>query len=699
MLTCKIVRKDQALLIDVNGRETFPFLYVTYHPAGGLYGPFGAAGVQVVSTAVYLGDRGINNLSGIRPFRPAAWLGPDQFDFAAVEEDFQRIVDAIPDALILPRVYLDVPSWWDRLHPDQTSRDYAGTPVRQSFASRVWLDDCRSALSAFYHWLAANGWEDRLIGCQVAAGSTEEWFHHQAYPGQLLDYSEINRQGFARWLSRRYTQDINRLNAAWHCSPPLASFADVTLPTPAERLQVLDGDSRDPERELPVLDFYRYHSAVIASAIRELCGMVKAISQGRHLAGAFYGYALEIMSPDMGGHALADLLDDPQVDFLASPSSYMKSRAVGIDWPFMGPVETVLRHDKLWFVEADVRTCLTRFMKETMPFAVPDNPAYEQAVWLGPATLPQSLGVMAKVFARCLTGNTALWWFDMWGGWYDDPAMLDLIRRTNRLYTAVMGRGGCQPATEIAVVVSEEAYACFRRESPVMRQAVYEQRLELGFLGAPYHAYLLEDLARMPVDPYKLILFLNATHLTADQLNLIRQRFYGTRRTIVWCGLDCSPDQPGPTGFAGSRRTDGTGSDAEVSAGADDASGAVSGSRLYSLVDRDGQAPLPMQVAADHTQGLSPRLGIPAARLRELAIMAGVHVYCHSGEVIYASREFIAIHAATAGVKRIYLPEPGDAEWVIGQGKPLRNVPYFDIALEQGETALWQIRPLAEARA
>jgi len=691
MLTCKIVRKNRALLIDVNGREIFPFLYVTYNPAGGLYGPFGAAGVKVVSTAVYLGDRGINNLSGIRPFRPAAWLGPDQFDFSAVEEDFRRIIEAIPDALILPRIYFDVPTWWDRLHPDQTSRDFAGTPIRQSFASRIWLEDCRGALEAFYCWLSANSWEDRLIGCQVAAGSTEEWFHHQAYAGQLLDYSEINRQGFAAWLSRRYGQDICRLNASWHKTPSLSGFADVVLPTPAERLQALDGDSRDPMREMAVLDFYRYHSAVIAGAIRELCGMVKSVSRGRHLAGAFYGYALEIMSPDMGAHALAGLLDDPQVDFLASPSSYMKSRAVGIDWPFMGPVETVMRHDKLWFVEADVRTCLTRFMKETMPFAATDNPVYENAVWQGPATLPQSLGVMAKVFARCLTGNTALWWFDMWGGWYDDPAIMELVGQSGRLYAEVMSRGGCQPAAEIAVVVSEEAYARFRRGCPVMHRAVYEQRYELGFLGAPYHTYLLEDLANVPVDPYKLVFFLNTTHLTADQLELIRQRFYNSRRTIVWCGLDQAPELPGPTGFAGSRRA----ADADAGDTAQSAGPAVAG-RVYTLDGQEGGVPLSMQVAADHTQVLSPVPGLPAARLRELAIMAGVHIYCHSGEVIYASREFIAIHAATAGVKRIYLPETGDAEWVIGSGKPLRNVPYFDISLEKGETALWQIRLLSD---
>ena len=220
-----------------------------------------------------------------------------------------------------------------------------------------------------------------------------------------------------------------------------------------------------------------------------------------------------------------------------------------------------------------------------------------------------------------------------------------------------------------------------------MRQAVHDQRYELGFLGAPYHAYLLEDLANMPVDPYKLVLFLNVTHLGEDQLDLIRRRFCRDQRTIVWCGLDQVPAVPGPTGFAGSRRA-AAAPETSADAGSDD-------TRVYLLKSQDQQPALQAVITGSQTQILSPLPCLPAARLRELAIQAGVHIYCHSGEVIYASREFIAIHAATAGVKRVYLPEPGDAGWVIGQGKPIRNVPYFDIPMEQGETLMWQIRALA----
>lgn len=218
-----------------------------------------------------------------------------------------------------------------------------------------------------------------------------------------------------------------------------------------------------------------------------------------------------------------------------------------------------------------------------------------------------------------------------------------------------------------------------------MQRAVYEQRYELGFLGAPYHTYLLEDLANLPVNQYKMVLFLNTTHLTADQLTLIQRRFCQDQRFIVWSGLAQVPETAGPTGFAGSRRApvESRGCSLRVAP------------RIYQLDNADENSSLKLLQDGDCAQILSTLPYLPAERLREIAILAGVHIYCHSGEVIYASREFIAIHAATAGVKRIYLPEPGDADWVIGQGKAIRDVPYFDVTLEQGATAMWRICPAA----
>ena len=112
------------------------------------------------------------------------------------------------------------------------------------------------------------------------------------------------------------------------------------------------------------------------------------------------------------------------MDFFASPFCYTESRAGHVDWPFQATLESAHLHGKPWFVEADVRTFLSRPIRQAMPHANPEvNSAYDAPVWHGPNTLEASLGDMLRAFARILTHGGALWWFDMWGGWYDHDAL------------------------------------------------------------------------------------------------------------------------------------------------------------------------------------------------------------------------------------------------------------------------------------
>ena len=104
-----------------------------------------------------------------------------------------------------------------------------------------------------------------------------------------------------------------------------------------------------------MIDYYAFHNAVVADSIAYLCRAVKK-QKPDCLAGAFYGYTAEIPNEDVGHHALHRLLTVPEIDFFASPHSYLDCRSPGIDWPFMVPVGSALLHGKLWFIENDVRT-------------------------------------------------------------------------------------------------------------------------------------------------------------------------------------------------------------------------------------------------------------------------------------------------------------------------------------------------------
>jgi len=136
MLETKVERINNALVFTVNGKPIAPLAYVTYNPAGGRYGQFGHNDVKLFSVAVYMGDQGINSVSGIRSFRPGFWKAEGEYDFSMVRDDYSRIIEHEPEALIFPRIYFDVPVWWEQLiNPDaghHALKDVAGEAHRKS---------------------------------------------------------------------------------------------------------------------------------------------------------------------------------------------------------------------------------------------------------------------------------------------------------------------------------------------------------------------------------------------------------------------------------------------------------------------------------------------------------------------------------------------------------------------------------------
>ena len=84
---------------------------------------------------------------------------------------------------------------------------------------------------------------------------------------------------------------------------------------------------------------------------------------GKQVIGAFFGYT--ICGEESGHHAADLVISSDKLDFLASPFTYTDNRGQGVDWAFQGSVESAALYGKPWFMEADVRTCLSRPIPRT----------------------------------------------------------------------------------------------------------------------------------------------------------------------------------------------------------------------------------------------------------------------------------------------------------------------------------------------
>ena len=603
-----------------------PVAYTSYFPKGEYYRQVAACGVHLYCFPAYLAPRGINTQSGIGPFRKGIWRAPGEFDFSDIEADLACILSADPSARIIMRLHLDMPEWWEHLYPDACCRRADSTPLRQSFTSAQWRSDAAMALQTAIQWLDGSVYAPHMIAIHVAGGFTEEWFHH--YPA---DRNPSKTQAFSEWLAQRYG-GCDAARRAWNgAMDEAAALACIGAPAVEQW--------RDPVRDVAECDALHFHSTIMADAAAAMCRVVKEESDGRLLAGAFYGYHFFVGDCRRGHTALSRLLDCPHLDFLASPNMY--DRRPGIDWPPMAAVDSVRLHGKLWMTENDTRTALTRPLADTAPDICPPG-QYRGGIWDGPASMDVSAALLRANTARMLTHGYGGWWFDMWGGWFAHPALLAEIAAAQKLWHGEieMGADTDNPA-EAFVVVVDERLAEYDASFGSLCPAVFNNRYAMGTCGRPYSIYLRNDLPHLEPGRMRCLWMLGIPGLQETEMALL------ARHATTGCRVL-------HTDFAATRV-------------------------LFSTPDCNSEEPVTLTEAA----------------LRRHLDASGVHCYSDTSDVLYAGRGYLAIHAATAGEKTIRLPRRMRVEALSPEASGVCEGFQICCSLECHETRIFRLHCLS----
>ena len=195
--------------------------------------------------------------SGLRPFSPHFFLGYGEYDFSYVDKILSWIAPTgDEDVYIIPRVCLEPPIWWQRMHPEELARDFGGEAQRESFSSELWLSELKDALFALIDHINSSRFADRVIGYHIAAGGTEEWAYQSRYNPQFYDYSEVNLRSYRSFLLDRYgsLSDIESAHGV-----ALRTEEDIKFPLPVERRYAENGWLRSPTEERRVLDYFDFH--------------------------------------------------------------------------------------------------------------------------------------------------------------------------------------------------------------------------------------------------------------------------------------------------------------------------------------------------------------------------------------------------------------------------------------------------------
>ena len=411
--------------VVVDQRPIPEMAYITYRPEENRYDSFADAGVKLYSVNLNFSEMPINERAPVLVFQKGIFEGETP-DFSIVDRNFGEILSACPDAYIFPRVNVNLPRAWEEAHPDELCEKGFGDRTRFSYASDLWIQEVKDKLRQLIRYIEDQPYADRVIGYQLAAGNTEEWL--------AID----PQSGFGLRAKEKFLAYCERT-----------------------------GEGKNEG------SYYRFMSELVASRIVDLAALVKELTSRRKLVGFFYGYTMYVKR-NQCHNALKTVLSCDDVDFLCSPLCYADLRVPGIDLYPMIPVASVRHHGKVYFSENDLRTHLSR--------AIHSHPNYTSPIWFGPepslATEQLKLG-----FCRAMLHGYGMWWFDMWGGWYDDPRYMDLMKRM-----AELCEGGMDvPDSEIAVYVDESAMT--ETDDTHLPDAMRA----LGLCGVSYDAYLASD--------------------------------------------------------------------------------------------------------------------------------------------------------------------------------------------------------------
>jgi len=279
----------------INGRPHSGMAYAGYRPSVEVLRNFAQAGVDLFSIAATPTASGYG-------LSKQAWKASGEYNFAELDQRVAMVLEANPHAYFFPRLNVHAPKWWSEQHPNDIvlTDPGDGKPVpfvhygkksAPSWASAAWRRDTIEGLRRLIAHVEASPYADRCIGYHIASGTTEEWMMWGANENQWVDYSPVNVNAFRQWLKKKYGT-VERLREAWNDAA--TTFDTATIPTKAARAESMLGSLRDPAREQPVIDFYKFNADSVADAICELAKAVKEITARRKIVGVFYGYTLEL---------------------------------------------------------------------------------------------------------------------------------------------------------------------------------------------------------------------------------------------------------------------------------------------------------------------------------------------------------------------------------------------------------------------
>ena len=460
--------------------------YRSFWPELGMTATFGKMGVD---TRCFFAANTINSAGFEYCKYPPVWIGKDRYDFSALDRQVEDLLRANPEADFICMIDYNTPYWMAR------SQGMDSFSVISHLCARErWRELTKAYVEAFVAY-AEQKYGDRISGYILSGGGTSEWYE---YYNMITSYEK--NEAWRRWCRER-------------------GLSHPSVPPSWESLfgASFEGVLYDPAKERAKIDYWRFHNWLIADAICDFAGHARQIIPKGKDIGVFFGYYFvsEWRMCSFGHLAYEKVFASADIDYVIAPGSY-SSRANGEAGGSQLLYSTAFLHGKQFLHEIDHRTSTCTMGKSSHWFNTADDIA----------------GCMREG-AFSIVNHSSRWWFDMWGGWFREKALLDKISNLEKVARRYADDVSSS-AADVLYVADPESMYYFNERSKLPFKSAEKFRNAISLTGRPVDFYSFSDLPKINLDRYKVVVFPASVFIDAQRESFIRNHVMKNGRTLVW---------------------------------------------------------------------------------------------------------------------------------------------------------------------
>ena len=498
----KVVRHNGVLKIDIDGKLYNPLSFKSFRPNPRNVSEFYNAGVRLFSVH----SSGITSALGV-PYSlyGESWIGENKYDFSKIDDQMDMFIKNAPDAYFAPMLQLDTRDWYLKLHPEVPN---SFTHLSQIAHDEIWKKAAADYMKATITHIEKK-YGDRVYGYFLLCGTTTEWFSDGDYEAS----HPIKEKGYRDWIGdeNAYLPSLDRLNAKGNV--------------------FLSDDEND------VYLARKFHAETIADLILYFTNEAQSVIRHNKLLGLYYGYLFELgyerlYNAGSLGYEKVFMSDD--IDMISSPSAYGYRKSTDPS-AFMLTQKTLDAHNKLYFLEFDH---ITHVAPEEIKDGREENSPNTRIVKIPGAESKckdetESLNLMYRDFILCNANHAALWWFDMFDGWFRSDGMMKAVNHMLQINTDLSDKTSDSVA-EIAVFAEGESMYRVRKSSNLATVCLSDIRRTFAECGAMYDLYSIADLSLETTNNYKLYIFVNQYDIPKKTKSLIAEKLKTGGKAVLW---------------------------------------------------------------------------------------------------------------------------------------------------------------------